>query len=206
MKTRSYKCTKWLEPLPEEDYLRIVYVGTLNIQPKMNNGSKQGSSPTRVQDNGSGILEHTINDIWKVSSLWSITYGISGHLGYTNEHHISQLIEGKAKDVTYLMAKIREDPRVVVYREFRRRIKTMNPAWNISECNSFELSIEQYQLIANEEITLEQMFNTMKNTYEVRRLGYKLKEFYKTIVDTFLLKYISITEKIQFARLRICVE
>jgi len=206
MQTRSYKCTKWLEPLPEEEYLRIVYVGKLNIHPSMNNGIKQRNSPTRVQDNGPDILEHIINDIWKVSSFWSSTHGISGHLGYTNELHISHLIEGKAEDVTYLMAKIREDPRVVVYREFRRRIKTMNPAWNISKCNSFELSIEQYHLIADEDITLEQMFNTMINTYEIRRLGYKLNEFYKTIVDTFLLKYISIEEKNQFTRLRNYVE
>lgn len=207
MQTGSKKCTEWLAPLPEEEYLRIVYVGKLQILPsKMSNGGEQGNSPTRVQDISPTMLEHMINDIWKVSSVWNCTHGISGHLGYTKGLHISQLIEGKAEEATYLMAKIRKDPRVVVYREFRRRLNTMNPGWNISMCYSFELTNEQYQLIADEDITLEQMFNSMKNTYEIRREGWKLREFYKTIVDTFLLKYISIEDRAQFTRLRNCIQ
>jgi len=182
-------CKEWLAPLPEEDYLRIVYVGKLQIS-KVGNGFETASSPTNIED--------TINEIWKVSREWNSTHGISGHLAYTNELHVSQLIEGKAKEITSLMAKIRIDPRVVVHREFQRRLKTMNPGWNVSMCYSFEITSEQYQLIADDDISLEQMFNSMKNTYEIRRAGWKLSEFYKTVVDTFLLKYISVADNVKF--------
>jgi len=197
MQTATKKCTQWLAPLPEEEYLRILYIGKLQIlSSKMSNGSEEGISTT--------MIENVISDIWKVSSVWNSSHGISGYLGYTNGLHIAQLIEGKADEITSLMAKIRKDPRVVIYKEFRRTLNTMNPGWNISMCYSFELTSEQYQLIADEDITLEQMFNSMKNTYEIRREGWNLNEFYKTIVDTFLLKYISIEDRVQFRRLNNC--
>jgi len=184
-------CKEWLAPLPEEDYLRIVYVGKLQIS-KVGNGLETASSPTNIED--------TINEIWKVSREWNSTHGISGHLAYTNELHVSQLIEGKAEEITSLMAKIRNDPRVVVHKEFKRRLKTMNPGWNVSMCYSFEITSEQYQLIADDDISLEQMFNSMKNTYQIRRAGWKLTEFYKTVVDTFLLKYISVADNVKFQK------
>jgi len=185
------KYKEWLAPLPEEDYLRIVYVGKLQV-PKARSGFETASSPTNIED--------TINEIWKVSKEWNSAHGVSGHLAYTNELQVSQLIEGKAEEITSLMAKIRNDPRVVVHREFQRKLKTMNPGWNVSMCYSFEITSEQYQLIADDDISLEQMFNSMKNTYEIRRAGWKLSEFYKTVVDTFLLKYISVTENVKFQR------
>jgi len=67
-------------------------------------------------------------------------------------------------------------------------------------CYAFQITTEQYKLIADDEITPEQMFNSMKNSYEVRREGWKLSEFYKTTVDTFLLKYISIEDNVKFRR------
>jgi len=182
---KSKRLTEWLQPVPEEEYLRIVYVGKLQICSKSNN-------------NNITQLENMINDIWNVSKAWNSTHGISGHLAYTQEHHISQLIEGKAVFVKNLMARIRNDPRVVIHKEFKRTLLTMNLGWNISMCYSFQITADQYRLIADDDITAEQMFDSMKNTYEIRREGWKLSDFYKTIVDTFLLKYISVQEKVQF--------
>merc|ERR1719317_870684 len=139
-----------------------------------------------------------INEIWKVASVLNCTHMISGHHAYTNELHVCQLIEGKADKITSLMANIRKDPRVVVSKEFQRELQTMNLGWNLSMCSSFQITEEQFCLIANDDITLEKMFDGMKNTCEVRRGGSKLNEFYKTIVETFLLKYISIDEKVKF--------
>jgi len=190
MKTKasSTKSAEWLAPLPEEEYLRIVYFGKLQI-PGMNDDSDKHTVAKR--------LEEMIAEIWKVSSIWNSTHGISGHLAYTNELHVSQLIEGKAEEIISLMRNIRKDPRVVIHKEFRKKLHTMNLGWNISMCYTFHITTEQYRLIADDDVTPEQMFNSMKNSYEVRREGWKLNEFYKTIVDTFLLKYISIHEKMQ---------
>jgi len=184
----SKKCREWLAPLPEEEYLRIVYFGKLQITPEMSNGSGYGISAAKLED--------MISEIWKVSSIWNSTHSISGHLAYTNELHVSQLIEGKADEITSLMAKIRNDPRVIVHKEFCRKLQTMNPGWNISKCYSFQITPEQYRLIADDDITLEQMFNSMKNTCEVRHEGWELTKFYKTIVDLFLLKCIAIEEEV----------
>jgi len=192
MYTEIKKFTEWLAPLPEEEYLRMVYVGKLQILPKMSDGGNKTTSSAKLKD--------MINEIWKVSSSWNSSHGISGHLAYTSELHVAQLIEGKADEVTSLIAKIRKDPRVSVYKVFQRKLQTMNPGWNISMCYSFQITTEQYRLIADNDVTPEQMFDSMKNTYEVRREGWKLNEFYKTTVETFLLKYISMEEKAKFKR------
>jgi len=186
------RCTQWLAPLPEEDYLRILYIGKLQISTKLGTGCEKVTNSTSIED--------MINEIWEHSSEWNVKNGISGHLAYTNEFHISQLIEGKAEEIKSLMSKIRKDPRVVIQAEFQKKLDTMNPGWNVSKCYSFQITTDQYQLIADDDISLEQMFNSMKNTCVVRREGWKLNEFYKTIVDTFLLKYISIADNAKFKR------
>lgn len=190
MHTQIRKFTGWMAPLPEEDYLRIVYVGKLQILPVLTNGGDKGINNINLED--------LINEIWDVSKCWNRINCISGHLAYTKERYVSQLIEGKSDVVISLMAKIRRDSRVVIYKEFRRKLQTMNHGWNIQMCYSFDLTNEQYGLIADEDISPEQMFNSMRNTYEIRREGWKLSEFYKTIVETFLLKYISIDENVKF--------
>jgi len=181
--TKKFK--EWLAPLPEEEYVRMVYVGKLNILGK----SKDGTSHTRLED--------MMNEIWQFSSQWNSSHGIAGHLAYTSERHVAQLIEGKANVIISLMKKIRKDPRVSVHKVFQRKLQTMNPGWNLSMCYSFQITTEQYRLIANDDVTPEQMFNSMKNTHEVRREGWKLNEFYKTTVETFLLKYISIEQRVK---------
>jgi len=100
-------------------------------------------------------------------------------------------------EIKYLMAKIRKDPRVVIYREYHRKLKTMNPGWNLSMCYSFQVTHEQYRLITDDDMTLKQLFDCMKNTCEVLREGWELTQFYKTIVDTFLLKYVAIERKVR---------
>jgi hypothetical protein len=191
MGTEIKKFKEWLAPLPEEDYLRMVYFGKLKVLPKKGDvGNKDDK--TR--------LEEMINEIWKVSMDWNSKHAISGHLAYTNEHHVAQLIEGKADEINSLFAKIQKDPRVSVYKCFKGKLKTMNNCWNMSMCYSFQITTEQYRLVANDDVTPQQMFNSMKNTCEIRHEGWKLNEFYKTMVETFLLKYISIEEKVKFKR------
>merc|ERR1719233_550265 len=125
---------------------------------------------------------------------------VSGHLAYTKEYHVCQLIEGKAAYIEILMRKILKDPRVTVHKVFRRNLRTMNLDWNMSMCYTFELTTEQFEMITDDDVSLDQMFNSMKNSYEVRREGWKLSELYKTIVETFLLKYVSMKEKLKFKR------
>merc|ERR1719317_136502 len=141
-----------------------------------------------------------INEIWKVASVLNCTHMISGHIAYTNELHVCQLIEGKADKITSLMANIIKDPRIVVSKEFEMKLPTMNLGWNLSMCYSFKITEDQFCVIANDDITLKKMFDMMKNTCEARRGGWKLNEFYKSIVDAFLLKYISIDDKVKFEK------
>ena len=172
--------------------MRVVYFGKLQLCPRVSDGIKKDINTTRLED--------MISEIWRVSIIWNKKHGVSGHLAYTKEHHVCQLIEGKADSIVTLMENIRKDPRVIVYSEFRKRLQTMNLGWNVSMCYAFQITTEQYKLIADEEITPEQMFNSMKNSYEVRREGWRLNEFYKSSVDTFLLKYISIEDNVKFKR------
>jgi len=194
MLTEGKRLTEWLAPIPEEDYLRIIYVGKLQIVSKRSDYCKNNNNSNFKS------IEEMINDIWGVSRFSNKKYGISGHLAYTSECHVAQLIEGKADKINSLMAIIEKDSRILIYKVFRRKLQTMNLGWNISMCYSFQITSEQYQMIADCDVTPEQMFNNIKNTYEVRREGLKLCEFYKTVVDTFLLKYISIQENVKFKK------
>jgi hypothetical protein len=189
MHVESHKFTEWLAPLPEEEYLRVLYVGKLQLPLKTNEDGRKEATIG---------VENMINEIWKVASVWNTHMGISGHLAYTLELHVAQLLEGRADAVNNLMAKIKKDPRVNVHKVFRRKLQTMNLGWNLSMCYSFQITTEQYRLIADGDVTLKQMFDGMKNTCEVLREGWNLNKFYKATVDTFLLKYISIEDKVEF--------
>jgi len=186
MQTKDKKVTEWLAPLPEEEYLRILYIGKLQ--------TKKGDDKENADS--SNDIEEMINEIWNKSRVWNKNFGISGHLSYTNDYHVAQLIEGKVETVNSLMANIEKDPRVLIWKTFRRTLPTMNVGWNISMCYSFQITTEQWQLVSDYKVTPEQMFNNMKNTYEVRREGWELCKFYKTMVETFLLKFMAINGKI----------
>merc|ERR1719348_1998404 len=125
------KYSNWLPPLPEEEYLRIVYFGKLQIPPSGMGNDKNKSTKK---------LEDMISEIWKVASIFNSTHGISGHLSYTNGWDVAQLIEGKADEIISLMERIRKDPRVVIYKEFKKIIPTMDLGWNISMCYTFKLT------------------------------------------------------------------
>jgi len=44
------KCKEWLAPLPEEEYLRIIYVGKLQITPEIGDGIEVGISAAKLED------------------------------------------------------------------------------------------------------------------------------------------------------------
>jgi len=92
------------------------------------------------------------------------------------------------------MDRIRNDPRVIIDKEFTKKQLTMRQGWGISMSYSFEITSAQLSLTQEENLTMEEMFHMMKNTYEVEEEGHNLRIFYKDTVETFLLKYISITE------------
>jgi len=187
--------TEWLSPVPEQEYLRILYVGKLQIS------SAVGDDHQKNERSLSSIeIELMIQEIWNVSKYWNKIDAISGHLSYTNEYHVAQLIEGRAEKVNSLMARIEKDPRVYIWKVFRKTLRTMNIGWKISMCYSFEITSEQYKLVADDNVSPEQMFNSMKNTYEALLEGWKVDEFYRTTVETFLLKFISVHEKVKLKR------
>jgi len=174
---------EWLQPIPEKKYIRVVYVGKLRLVNK--DGSEQKGAPT---------LEEMMEDIWRGASVFNRTNFISGHLSCANTLHVVQLLEGKEKIVFALMKRIRKDPRVVIYKEFVKKQLSMHVGWAISMCYSFEITSAQLSLVQDTDLTMEEMFDMMKNTYQVRRESLNLPSFYKEIIETILLKYISITE------------
>lgn len=179
--------TKWLATIQEGEYLRVIFVGKLQIHSGVSKGSEEDTTSTRLSD--------MMNEIWKVSKTWNSSHRISGHLSWSNDLHVCQLIEGKEKDITSLMSKIRKDPRITIYKEFEKRLKTMKLSGDMTMCYSFEVAMQHFLFLVDENTTPEQMFRAMKNTYEAMREGWKLNEFYKKVVDTFLMKFISVREK-----------
>jgi len=99
-----------LAPLPEKEYLRVVYSRKLQLRSRVSNGNKKNINTIR--------LEEMICEIWRLSIIGNKKYGVSGHLAYTKEHHVCQLIDGKADSIVSLMENIRKDPRFIVYSEF----------------------------------------------------------------------------------------
>merc|ERR1719221_1933018 len=103
-----------------------------------------------------------MNDIWEKASVFNRTHFISGHLSCSKTLHVVQLLEGKQKVVLSLMERIRKDPRVVIYKEFIKEQLSMNVGWAISMCYSFEIASAQLELVQDQELTLEEMFDMMK--------------------------------------------
>merc|ERR1719295_277396 len=135
-----------------------------------------------------------IEDIWNKASVFNRTNFISGYLSYVNTLHLVQLLEGKEKVVLGLMKRIRNDPRVEIYKEFFKEQLSMHIGWSISMCYSFEITSAQLRLVQDTDLSMREMFDMMKNTHEVRRESLDLPSFYKETIETILLKFISITE------------
>jgi len=174
---------QWLQPIPEKKYIRVVYCGKLQLVTK--DGKNMKDKPT---------LEVMINDIWKGASEFNRRNFISGHLSCSKTLHVVQLLEGKEKVVLSLMQRIRKDPRLVIYKEFVKKQLSMHVGWAISMCYSFEITSAQLELVQDTELTMEEMFDMMKNTYMVRQESLCLPSFYKEIMETILLKFIAVTE------------
>jgi len=172
--------TEWLQPIPENKFIRVVYIGKLRLVNKASN-----SKPT---------LEEMIKDIWETASVFNRSNFISGHLSCSKTLHVVQLLEGKKQVVKNLMKRIRRDPRVDIHKEFVNEQLSMEIGWSISMCYSFEITSAQLSLLQDKDVSIQEMFDMMKNTHEVRKENLNLAGFYKEIIETMLLKFISITE------------
>jgi hypothetical protein len=175
--------TQWLQPIPEKKYIRVVYVGKIRLVGRDGRKSKDKLS-----------LEAIIDDIWKRASVFNRENFISGHLSCAKTLHVVQLLEGKEKIVLNLMKRIRKDPRVIIHKEFIKMQLSMHLGWAISMCYSFDITSAQLSLVQDTDLTMEDMFEMMKNTYQVRQECLDLPSFYKEIIETILLKFISISD------------
>merc|ERR1719317_1046395 len=147
-----------------------------------------------MKDGHVPTLEEIIWDIWQVASAFNRSNFISGHLSCAGTLHVVQMLEGKEKVVLSLMKRIRKDPRVIVEKEFIKRQLTMHLGWALSMCYSFEITSAQLKLVQDEDLSMEEMFDMIKNPYEVKEERLNIPKFYKETIETILLKYISITE------------
>jgi len=185
--------TEWLQPIPEKTYIRVVYLGKLQLV------NKDGSSMKKVP-----TLQEMMQDIWQVASVFNRNNFISGHLSCSSTLHVVQLLEGKKEVVLRLMKRIRKDPRVVIYKEFVKEQLSMETGWAMSMCYSFENSSAQLGLVQDADLTIQDMFNMMKDTYQVRKENLNLHAFYREIIETILLKYIAMSKKEKVEPFRRC--
>jgi len=180
---------EFLMPIPEKSYIRVVYLGKLQLLPKLSLDDEKSDEVARKP-----TLDEMIKDIWKKSSVYNRRNFISGHLSCSKTLHVVQLLEGEEGAVLSLMKRIRKDPRVIIEKEFTKKLLSMNMGWGVSTCYSFNITKAQLGVVKRDDITLEKLFTMMKNTYQARREKLKLHTFYKNVIDTMLLKYISTTK------------
>jgi len=179
--------TEWLAPIPEKNYIRMVYLGKLRLLRKPNPEDEKFEVSRPIK------LEEMMKEIWKKASVYNKKKYISGHLACSKSLHVVQLLEGREKVVLALMKKIRKDPRVEIQMEFKKKLLSMNLGWGVSMCYSFNITSGQLKVVQRDDISLLKMFDMMKNTSQARRENIKLHDFYKNIIETMLLKYISLT-------------
>jgi len=178
--------TSCLMPIPEKSYIRILYLGRLNLVWKDdgegNHSSKSRPAPT---------LEEMMKSISRKASVYNKENFIAGHLSCSKTLHVVQLLEGEEQRVKSLMGRIRKDPRVEIEKEFSKQLLTMNAGWEMSLCYSFSITPSDRLLIKNKDVSIQQMFDMMKSTYQVKQLKMNIAIFYKHIIECILLKYIS---------------
>jgi len=174
-----------MQPIAEKEYIRVIYLGKLQLPKNYKDGKpKRGAREL--------ALKEMISDIWQVARKFNSSNFISGHLSFTKSLHVVQLLEGLEDHVCSLMERIRKDSRVIIEKEFIKKIQTMNFGWELSMCYSFNLTQEDLVIIQNHHLSLYQLFDSITNTYEIKRVGVNLPKFYRSIVDIMLLKYISL--------------
>jgi len=184
----SKMLTQWLQPIAEKEYIRVLYLGKLQLPKNYKHGKPNGEAKEMA-------LKDLISDVWQVARKFNSSNFISGHLSFTKSLYVVQLLEGLEEHVCSLMDRIRKDSRVIIEKEFIRKIPTMNFGWQMSMCYSFNLTQEDLVMIKNPDLSLNQLFESITNTYEVKRLGVKLPKFYRNTVDIMLLKYISLDQQ-----------
>lgn len=176
--------TKGLMPIPEKSYIRVIYLGKLKLMSK--NRKRRNSESERTP-----TLDEMMKEIWIQASTFNRENFISGHLACSKSLHVVQLLEGDENVVESLMKRIWRDPRVVIEKVFRKKMMTMHAGWQLSMCYSFDITTTERQLIKNKDVSLEKIFEMMKNTYEVRKENLDVTLFYKHIIECILLKYVS---------------
>jgi len=91
------------------------------------------------------------------------------------------------------MERIAKDPRVVIHKVFKNNQQSMGLGWGLSMCYSFDIdttTLEQMLIIHDDNISMEDVFDMMKNTHEAIRDELFLPDFYKEIMQTILQKFI----------------
>jgi len=179
--------TQWLQPIAEKEYIRVLYLGKLQLPKNYKYGKPIGRAKEMA-------LKEMISGIWQVARKFNSSNFIAGHLSFTKSLYVVQLLEGLEDHVCSLMERIRKDSRVIIEKEFIRKIPTMNLGWQMSMCYSFNLTQEDLGMIKNPHLSLGQLFQSITNTYEIKRLGVTLPKFYRNTVDIMLLKYISLDQ------------
>jgi len=176
--------TEWLQPIPEKEYIRVLYVGKLQL-PQLH---VAGEVRKNAKEEALRIM---ISDIWKVARKFNSSNFISGHLSFTKSLYVIQLLEGVEDVVGSLMERIKRDKRVIIEKVFTKRL-TMNLGWEVSMSYSFNLSPVDLRYIKNPNLSMEQLFDNISSTYEIKRLGVKHSKFYRNTIEMILLKYISL--------------
>jgi len=174
-----------MQPISEKEYIRVLYLGKLQLPNKREVGKHSAGAKEMA-------LKEMISDIWKIARKFNSSNFISGHLSFTKSLYVVQLLEGLVDHVCPLMERIKKDRRVVIEKVFTRKIQTMNVGWELTMSYSFNLTQEDMAMIKNPRLSLDQLFESITNTYEVKRMGVKLPKFYRNTVDIMLLKYISL--------------
>merc|ERR1719419_1449778 len=119
-------------------------------------------------------LKKIIRDIWNVAGKFNCSNFISGHFSFTKSLYAVQLLEGVEDVVASLMERIKRDKRIIIEKVFTKSLLTMNLGWEVSMSYSFNLSPADLGSIENPYLSMEQLFDDIPNTFEIKRLGVKL--------------------------------
>jgi len=180
--------TEWLQPIAETNYIRVLYVGKIQLIPKTRRNGNQVEEyvPT---------LDEVMKDIWKVAGKYNKEHFISGHLAFANSLHVAQLLEGKEEAVLKLLERIKKDRRIIYVKDYKKQILTVNPGWSTAMCYSFHLTHPELVLLQNPKLSLKRLFKKITETFQIKRSGTELAVFYKKTVDIILLKFISLDQQ-----------
>jgi len=187
---KKEKFTSWLVPVPEKEYVRCVYVGKLQFVPNETQHEERKSDGDLSLRSNRTVYD-MMDDIWKESSVWNKTNCISGHLAWTESLHVAQLIEGQSEVVETLMEKIRRDPRVMIYKEFRKNVQVKNTGWDTSMCYSFDLPALLPGFDKDAGLSIQELFDSIGDTFEVKRDMWGLASFYENSIDRILMKWVA---------------